>query len=173
MANIKVSEMATATTFEDDDYTMIVQSNKNKKITRANILGGIESDISDLDTSVTQNTTKINNLNTYSTNEVEIGTWVDNKPIYRKCIYVSAFPNNSTTEINISSLIIDYIVNLYGYAKNKSVNGSGFPVNNARPENTSAPIGAWLDNNVLKIASNNDRSNFNGYIILEYTKTTD
>lgn len=37
MANIKVSELTTATTFDDSDYTMIVQSGENKKITKQNI----------------------------------------------------------------------------------------------------------------------------------------
>lgn len=38
MANIKVSELNTATSFNDEDYTMIVQSGENKKITRENIV---------------------------------------------------------------------------------------------------------------------------------------
>ena len=40
MANIKVSELNTALSFNSDDYTMIVQNNENKKISKANILKG-------------------------------------------------------------------------------------------------------------------------------------
>lgn len=43
MATIKVSEMTSATTFENDDYAMIVQSNKNKKITKENMFSSIEN----------------------------------------------------------------------------------------------------------------------------------
>ena len=38
MANIKVSEMTEATSFDDGDYTMIVQANQNKKISKENLL---------------------------------------------------------------------------------------------------------------------------------------
>lgn len=41
MANIKVSELNTATSFNDEDYTMIVQNGENKKITRQNFLKNI------------------------------------------------------------------------------------------------------------------------------------
>lgn len=37
MANIKVSELNTATSFNDEDYTMIVQNGENKKITKENL----------------------------------------------------------------------------------------------------------------------------------------
>lgn len=38
MANIKVSELNSATTFGDNDLAMIVQSGESKKITKANLL---------------------------------------------------------------------------------------------------------------------------------------
>lgn len=38
MANIKVSEMLEATSFEDGDYAMIVQGRSSKKISRTNML---------------------------------------------------------------------------------------------------------------------------------------
>lgn len=43
MANIKVSELVEANEFTDNDYTMIVQSNANKKISKANMLNGLAS----------------------------------------------------------------------------------------------------------------------------------
>lgn len=52
MANIKVSEMTEATSFDDGDYTMIVQANQNKKISKENILGDIENNISTLNTNI-------------------------------------------------------------------------------------------------------------------------
>lgn len=48
MANIKVSEMTEATSFDDGDYTMIVQANQNKKILKENMIGNIEDNIGDL-----------------------------------------------------------------------------------------------------------------------------
>lgn len=45
MANIKVSELNTATSFNDEDYTMIVQSGENKKIAKNNLLSTTEAQI--------------------------------------------------------------------------------------------------------------------------------
>ena len=64
MANVKVSELPTATDFNDSDYTIIVQNNTTKKIEKTNIL---------------KNTI-------YSNNETVVGKWIDGKPIYRKVI---------------------------------------------------------------------------------------
>lgn len=43
MANIKVSELVEANEFTNNDYTMIIQSNANKKISKANMLNGLAS----------------------------------------------------------------------------------------------------------------------------------
>lgn len=41
MANIKVSELTEAVSFEDEDYTMIIQGNQNKKISKENMLNNL------------------------------------------------------------------------------------------------------------------------------------
>jgi len=64
MANIKVSEMTEATSFDDGDYTMIVQANQNKKISKENIFNDINTnigDISQLETS--DKTSVVNSIN--------------------------------------------------------------------------------------------------------------
>ena len=67
MANIKVSEMTEATEFNNNDYTMIVQANQSKKISKANLFKDIPI------------------VDTFSTDEVMTNKiWVDGKPIYRK-----------------------------------------------------------------------------------------
>ncbi len=45
MANIKVSEMPTTTTANDEDYLMIVQNNESKKITIENLNSNFEKNI--------------------------------------------------------------------------------------------------------------------------------
>lgn len=62
MANIKVSEMTEATSFDNGDYTMIVQANQNKKISKENILGNIEDDISTINTNISSINTNIGDL---------------------------------------------------------------------------------------------------------------
>lgn len=62
MANIKVSEMTEATSFDDGDYTMIVQANQNKKISHENILGNIKDDISTINNNISLINTNISNI---------------------------------------------------------------------------------------------------------------
>lgn len=69
MANIKVSEMTEATSFDDGDYTMIVQANQNKKISKENILGNIEDDISTINTNISTINTNIGNLSNLETED--------------------------------------------------------------------------------------------------------
>lgn len=106
MANIKVSEMTEATSFDDGDYTMIVQANQNKKISKENMMQSVENDITAIDN-------KISNFNTYSTEETNTGKiWIDNKPIYRKVIDLGTLGNK--TSINVDG-IYDTIVSFDGY----------------------------------------------------------
>lgn len=120
---------------------------------------------------------KVDDVPRYSLDETVCGTWIDGKPIYRKVMYISAFPNNAELQIDINSLNLEYLVHLYGFAGSGGAGNNGFPINASRPDNLSAEVGAWLnianDNNVVIIRSGSDRSGFSGYIILEYTKTTD
>ena len=121
---------------------------------------------------------KIKNGEIYSTNETKTNkVWINDKPIYRKVIYISAFPNNSEEHIDISSLNLEYLVHLYGFAGSGGAGNDGFPINTARPDNLASEVGSWLIiiNSItyLCIRTGADRSNFSGYIVLEYTKTTD
>lgn len=62
MANIKVSEMTEATSFDNGDYTMIVQANQNKKISKENMIGDIESNISTIEGDISTINTNIGDL---------------------------------------------------------------------------------------------------------------
>lgn len=93
MANIKVSELPTATSFEDDDYVMIVQSNTNKKITKENMYG---------------------NYN-YSSNEIVVGKWIDDRPIYRKIINYNGTLSAGVNNITHGISDFDSIINISGF----------------------------------------------------------
>lgn len=106
----------------------------------------------------------------YSTEEQVIGTWTNRKPLYRKVLPVSSFPNNTTINYYIN-LNIDTIVNISGFATNGSVT---LPINNSDPLDNSKAIGVYSYNKTeLNIVTVSNRSSYSGYIILEYTKTTD
>lgn len=143
----------------DLDETQIADINKVKA-----------SDLNEIKTVVNNNATEM--VDTYSTTETKLNKkWVDGKDIYRTCFYIASFPNNNEMNVDTTSLNIEYLVNLYGFAK--ALNGNnGFPVNGARPENPGNTIGAYMAPNALRIVTSVDRSAYSGYVILEYTKTS-
>jgi hypothetical protein len=62
-----------------------------------------------------------NSKEVYSFDEIEIGTWVDGKPIYRKVIAgtLAKDSGNKYTFANVSDINIDQVINLYGNVVNK------------------------------------------------------
>lgn len=53
---------------------------------------------------------------TYSLEEIKVGTWVDGKPIYRKCGFVQSIPANTSPILDstLSSSLVDVIVQTGG-----------------------------------------------------------
>jgi microcystin-dependent protein len=117
----------------------------------------------------------VNDINTYSTNEVNTGkTWIDGKPIYRKVIDLGTLPNISEKTVSAGiSTNLDKVVKLYGIAHNPS-NKHGFPLPYVYSNNDANIEIVYLGNSDnIRITCNTDRSSLYGYAILEYTKTTD
>lgn len=105
----------------------------------------------------------------YSTEETRIGTLID-KPFYRKIYtfeYASVSENNTVADV--SALNIDALIDIYGSIK-KSDNRGVYPLN-------CPYIGTscWISpSNELKIhVENLSGFDVNGYVVVEYTKTTD
>lgn len=191
MANIKVSEMTEATSFDNGDYTMIVQANQNKKISKENIFSNLENEISTNASDISTINTNIGNLSSletddktsvvssinelkereiYSNNEVKTNKiWIDGKPIYRKVFYVSSLPNTGSLFIDPNITYLGYIFNIYGMAS------TGATINGGRPDGTQYGISAWYEaaEGKIRVVAGTDRSSANAYIIMEYTKTTD
>ena len=118
----------------------------------------------------------IDNLNhdVYSTTEKVVGTWIDGKPIYRKCGYISG-----PVEIGVSThYLIDSVLNS-SYIEN-IINTGGSANNN----NNLLPIGGYTDSSVrlnlgampngLCLLNTNSTYTVNKIAWwVEYTKTTD
>lgn len=130
-----------------------------------------DTDMNEIKAVVNNNATILQGTTTYSLNEIDTGkTWIDGKPIYRKVYNVGALPNS--TDKNIDSELTDVsIKRIYGYAvasDNTTIalphasNGEGYCIN------------VYFNNrNNITISTGVDRSYFYGYVVLEYTKTTD
>lgn len=142
---LKISELNQATIIGDEDLIPIVQNGETKSIA-------------------------YKDFNKYSTTEQIIGTWIDNKPLYRKVIECGALPNNANKDVahNIQNLGIT--VSCRGMAVRTS-DSRALTIPDSTP---SAEIVCGVTNTNVYITTNNDRSSFNNsFLILEYTKTTD
>lgn len=114
------------------------------------------------------------NLVNYSTQEQKIGTWINGKPIYRKLIKIDAFPNASLSYVNHNIENIDEIIRIYGKATdNTSELKTTLELPYVNPLSESIGIGIHCNTSNITIRAGDDRSNYSGYAIIEYTKTTD
>jgi hypothetical protein len=115
----------------------------------------------------------LNDRFNYSTTEKVVGTWINGKPIYRKVIDFGTFPNSTYKEVqhNISNL--QSFVKIDGIAiRNDNDFWQAIPLT-YRGADTSYNTALTVTKSKVVITCDADRSEFNGYVILEYTKTTD
>lgn len=109
----------------------------------------------------------INRLNTYSTTEQRVGTWIDDKPIYRKVIQGTTASSNSPIAIG-SIPNLEIITDIRGYIINSS---QIVPINFVY--NTEQNAGYKEGNNIIVRATASSYQSKPCYVIVEYTKTTD
>ena len=116
-------------------------------------------------------TQTVQDLNIYSLDEHRIGTWVDGKPLYRKC-----FKGVITPGRNVSHGIknLESVTSLYGTFADPAT-GNAYPVPNARPMHPGVrDIGLWFNTTVIGFEIGSDFKDDNNYsLVIEYTKTTD
>jgi len=111
--------------------------------------------------------------NSYSTEERWTGGyWVDGKPIYKKTIYVSSFPNAAEATINHNISNLGQVIFLQGYMATGS--GGAWPI--PMPPNPLASITtgiiAFASNTSIIIRTGSDRRQYSGHITLWYTKSS-
>lgn len=127
-----------------------------------------------LESNVSTNTSNIENLQTYSTNEVNTGkVWINGKPIYRKVFNIGTLPN-ATEKIYTTDLdwTTHTVIKIDGCAISSS--GVMLPINFSNPLSAAQMIGCrTTGTNTITVYAGIDRTNLTGYVILEYTKTTD
>lgn len=112
----------------------------------------------------------VDSSNSYSTDEVKTGgKWIDGKPIYRKTIDCGALPNTSYKNVNHNITNLDYAIDWYGAARGGTYR---MLLPNAS-NNTANAVEVYIDNDYIVIMAGGDRSGYNGYVTVEYTKTTD
>lgn len=165
MANIKVSEMTEATSFDDGDYTMIVQANQNKKIVKENLLGNIEANIGDLSQLETSDKTNLVN----AVNEIKNS----------KNYLVQTFSNASCTQnssnnlagVNLTTGVwvvvgnfkysgsdLRYYFNISSYGETSSYDNNGIvagnvsAIINVTAETTNIVLSLWPTNKNITVS---------------------
>jgi hypothetical protein len=122
----------------------------------------------------------LESLNNYSTDEIIIGKWIDNKPIYRKVINFGTLPNASRKEV-ITDIPTNEtnIINYYGIAYGTDSNNLKYVLTLPDVDPQGPAQATRLSINTLNgyynifIKAGIDRSNYTAHVVLEYTKTTD
>lgn len=116
----------------------------------------------------------INGSTTYSTTEAICGTWIDNKPIYRKVVSLGALPNANTKTISSGITGTIFPIRVYGIATKSS---ETFPLpfiwGDTSNPNDYCGIFYSTSTNEIWFRTDRDMSAYTGYGIVEYTKTTD
>lgn len=107
------------------------------------------------------------NTNNYSTEEQIIGTWIDKKPIYRQIYNFSTTDKIKNNYVSIDINQMESIVSVKAVAQG----------NNANYFTLLSDNQAVMFNKTKTICNiyfnNTDAITYTGYIILEYTKTSD
>lgn len=113
------------------------------------------------------------NNDIYSTNEIKIGTWINNKPIYRKVIDCGALPNATSKNIAHGISNLDTVTLLRGVAYN-STTGTRLPIPFSDTGNVSWSVQMHCNQTQIVLITGDNKSAYQqSYVIIEYTKTTD
>lgn len=119
-----------------------------------------------------------NSKEVYSFDEVEIGTWVDGKPIYRKVITGKLAIDNGDGYLfkNVSELKIDRVTNLYGNM-NDNANITQVMLQTSYNKTTGlfGAVNLFYDMTTGNINYHlfNNKGYYSGttaYVVIEYTK---
>lgn len=114
---------------------------------------------------------KITNLTTYSTLEQIVGTWIDNKPIYRKVLTGTLTTTGSHVIANLSNLNLKTVIKIDLISNNTD------PISSQFYSDTTSTIRCYIipSSKTLKIdiGSKYPTVPLDYVVILEYTKTVD
>ena len=109
----------------------------------------------------------------YSTTEREIGVWIDGKPLYEKTIDCGALPNNTTKTVSYNVSNVEKITYIEGVGIASNGGAIPIPFVDDASKNADMLCDVSVPNANIRFISRGDKSAFNGYITLRYTKTTD
>lgn len=108
-------------------------------------------------------------LDEYSTSERIIGTWIDGKPVYEKTIHYGTLPNTTGKNVAHGISNISKIVSIQGWASNGTI---FMPLPTNSPLGITYSVALSADGTNISTNTGMDRTAWDAYVILRYTKTT-
>ena len=112
-----------------------------------------------------------NNYQIFSTTETRIGTWINNKPLYRKVVHLGTLPAGAYYNLIPSGITnMGVMVALYGGAMSASNNGFPLPYLGATSSGGNIEL-VYLSNGDIRVWCTKDYSALDGYVVIEYTKS--
>ena len=118
---------------------------------------------------------QINKMNSYSTTEQVIGTWIDGKPLYRKVIQYMGIAAN--TPVSIGSVANPKILRIKeAYLDTTNDAGLSYPLNMVGyAGNLTDKVYVYAEKGTIKVFANGGWGSnaWRVNVIVEYTKTTD
>ena len=106
-------------------------------------------------------------LSTYSTDEKVVGKWIDGSVLYESTVEYGALPNATGVSKAHGIANIDIITSIDAIACRS--NGTSLTIPFIQ---SNGNISVYADRTNTYITTDSDRSGYNGYITLRYTKTT-
>ena len=114
----------------------------------------------------------LDGMETYSTNEIRIGTWIDGKPLYRQVFNVTNITSSNTNFQRVDN--VDTPVKLYGFLTSSTSNKFPMPTVDNASSNYNVMFWSPGANSIRGRAVVGDGGSFQSAIVIfEYTKTTD
>lgn len=107
----------------------------------------------------------------YSQNETDTGKiWIDGKKIYRKVILLPVIAKDTVYEYDLTNLTPATYIQLYGFVQD--FQNQYLPLLNSDTDNIIFNIFLRIKNNKLLVITGKDKQIIDGFVVLEYTKTT-
>ncbi len=111
---------------------------------------------------------KLEDYEVYSTDEKEIGTWIDGKPIYRKVIHTGIINSSQGFVMPHGIENIDKIIYMYGFAYTNS--GVYCPLPRVGVD-TSVTIQLGVNKSDIIMSLGSNVAFDDSYLVLEYIKS--
>jgi hypothetical protein len=113
--------------------------------------------------------TSVEDTLNYSTEEQYGGKWIDGSNWYYKTVVLGALPNATAKNVPHGISNLNKVIKISGTMQSGT---TAYPLPMVDNSNMAAQVTVLVLGDNVRIACGSDRSSYNGYVILRYTKTS-